>query len=134
MEPNSTSMISLSLNLIAKSWKTHPEIFLKISFSGLSHMPFYWKTHPFVFFDWSHIWYVTFGLDKFSTKTDCATPQNSPIDDWISFPVKRSSWRPGFSKNYMGTHDFQGMSFSVKRSHKCPRNLPIRVKPEFHAI
>ena len=32
--------------LIGKSWKTHPEIFLKFSFSGSSHRPFYWKTHP----------------------------------------------------------------------------------------
>ena len=37
------------LTLIGKSWKTHPEIFLKFSFSGSSHRPFYWKTHP-VFF------------------------------------------------------------------------------------
>ena len=34
------------LTLICKSWKTHPEIFLKFSFSGSSHRPFYWKTHP----------------------------------------------------------------------------------------
>ena len=34
------------LTLIGKSWKTHPEIFLKFSFSGSSHRPFYWKTHP----------------------------------------------------------------------------------------
>ena len=34
------------LTLIGKSWKTHPEIFLKFSFSGSSHKPFDWKTHP----------------------------------------------------------------------------------------
>ena len=39
------------LTPIGKSWKTHPEIFLKFSFSGSSHRPFYWKTHPFEFFD-----------------------------------------------------------------------------------
>ena len=114
------------LTLIGKSWKTHPEIFLKFSFSGSSHRPFYWKTHPFEFFDWNHIWYVTIGLDEFSSKTACVTPQNSPIDDWISFPEQRSSSRPGFSKNWI-THDFWWMSFPVKPSQKCPRNLPIRV-------
>ena len=34
------------LTLIGKSWKTHPETFLKFSFSGSSHRPFYWKTYP----------------------------------------------------------------------------------------
>ena len=34
------------LTLIGKSWKTHPEILLKFSFSGSSHRPFYLKTHP----------------------------------------------------------------------------------------
>ena len=38
--------IFFHLTLICKSWKTHPEIFLKFSFSGSSHRPFYWKTHP----------------------------------------------------------------------------------------
>ena len=41
----------------------------------------------------------------FSSKTACVTPQNSPIDHWMSFPVKRSQ--------------------------KFPRNLPIRVKNTF---
>ena len=36
----------VKLTLIGKSWKTHPEIFLKFSFSGSSHRPFYWKIHP----------------------------------------------------------------------------------------
>ena len=62
----------LGLTLIGKSWKTHPENFLKYSFSGSSHRTFYWKTHPFDFFDWNHI----FGLDEFSSKTVCVTPQN----------------------------------------------------------
>ena len=39
------------------------------------------------------------------SKTVCVTPQNSPIDDWMSFPVKRSQ--------------------------KFSRNLPIRVKADF---
>ena len=34
------------LTLIGKPWKTHPEIFLKSSFSGSSYRPFYWNTHP----------------------------------------------------------------------------------------
>ena len=46
------------LTLIGKSWKTHPEIFLKFSFSGSSHRPFYWKTHPF-FFSKIQLWGVT---------------------------------------------------------------------------
>ena len=45
------SSLGVGLTLIGKSWKTHPEIFLKFSFSGPSHRPFYWKTHPFEFFD-----------------------------------------------------------------------------------
>ena len=49
---------SCSLTLIGKSWKTHPEIFLKFSFSGSSHRPFYWKTHP-VFFSKFQFWGVT---------------------------------------------------------------------------
>ena len=89
------------ITLIGKSWKTHPEIFLKFSFSGSSHRLFYWKTHPSDFFDWNHIWYVKFGLDEFFSKTACVTPRNSPIDDWMSFPVKRSCWRPAFTKNWM---------------------------------
>ena len=31
------------------------------------------KNHRFY---WNHIWYVTFGLDEFSSKTFCVTPQN----------------------------------------------------------
>ena len=64
--------------------------------------------------------YVTFGLDEFSSKMVCVffkvggcfilntekkvcvTSRSSPIDDWMSFPVKRSQ--------------------------KYPRKLPIRVK------
>ena len=51
---------------------------------------------------------------------------------WMSFPVKLSSSRPCL-KNGIGTHDFlmdefSSKSFTVKRSQKCPRNLPIRVK------
>ena len=34
------------LTPIGKSWKTHPENFLKFPFSGSSHRPLYWKTHP----------------------------------------------------------------------------------------
>ena len=41
--------------------------------------------------------YVLFGLDEFSTKTVCVTSQNSPVDDWKSFPVKRSQ---KFSKKF----------------------------------
>ena len=137
------------LTLIGKSWKTHPEIFLKFSFSGsshrpfywkthplkimstysvffnsgASHRPFYWKTHPFEFFDWNHIWYVTFGLDEFSSKTACVTPQNSPIDDWMSFPVKRSRWRPGFFKNWIGTQDFLMDEFSSKTASEMSQKF-----------
>ena len=68
-----------NLTVIGKSWKTHPEIFLKFPFSRSSHRlywkthplkitysvfsnsepsyrPIYWKTHPFDFFDWNHTW------------------------------------------------------------------------------
>jgi len=46
-----------NLTLIGKSRKTHPENFLKCSFSGSSHRPFYWKTHPF--FSKFQFWGVT---------------------------------------------------------------------------
>ena len=74
--------------------------------SGASHRPFYWKTHPFEFFDWTHTWYLTFGLDEFSSE--------------------RSVWPPEFS-NWRLLMIFWWMSFPVKRSQKLPRNLPIRV-------
>ena len=32
----------------------------------------------------------------------------------MSFPVKRSSSRPGFEKNWIGTHDFLMDEFSSK--------------------
>ena len=103
--------------------KTHPEIFLKFPFSGSSYRPFYWKTHPFDFFGWNHIWYVTFGLDEFSSKTVCVTPRNSPIDDWMSFPVKRSSWRPAFTKNWIGTHYFLMDEFSSKTASEMSQKF-----------
>ena len=34
------------LTLMGKSWKTHPEIFLKFQFSGLCAGLYYWKTDP----------------------------------------------------------------------------------------
>ena len=43
---NNNRKSGISSTLIGKLWKTHPEIFLKFSFSGSSHRPFYWKTHP----------------------------------------------------------------------------------------
>ena len=52
------SGITVILTLIGKSWKTHPEFFLKFSFSGSSHRPFYWKTHP-IFFLKFQFWGVT---------------------------------------------------------------------------
>ena len=63
-----------------------------------------------------------FLLDEFSNKTACVTPQNSPIDDWMSSSV--SSSRPGF------WWFFLWMSFPVKRSPKFPRNSSIRVKEQ----
>ena len=45
-EPNIGCTTLIVWTLIGKSWKTHPGIFLKFSFSGSSHRPFYWKTHP----------------------------------------------------------------------------------------
>ena len=57
--------------------------------------------------------------------TACVTPQNSPIDDWMSFPVKRSSSRPGFSKNWTGTHDFLMDEFPSKTVCVTPHNSPI---------
>ena len=35
-------------------------------------------------------------------------------DDWMTFPVKRPSSRPGFSKNWIGNHDFLMDEFSSK--------------------
>ena len=77
-------------------WKTHPVFFRNLN-SGASHRPFYWKTHPFEFrlepYSLYVIGYVIFGqvevevfsalerdlkngLDEFSSKTACVTPQN----------------------------------------------------------
>ena len=71
--------------------------------SGKFLRPFYWKTHPSKnqeFSDqMSHIIYgfsQKIRMDEFSSKTACVRPQNSQIDDWMSFPVKRSSSRPIF--------------------------------------
>ena len=64
----------VQIPLIGKSWKTHPEIFLKFSFFWSSHRPFYWKTHP------DPILHIIYG---FSQKIE-----------WMSFTVKRSVWRP----------------------------------------
>ena len=105
---------------------------IQIFFWNFHFRPFWWKTHHFFFeisllgrhigrftgklvhstetiydfFDWNHIWYATFGLDKFSRKTARVTPQNSLIDDWMSFPVKPSE--------------------------KFPINKPIRINLVFH--
>ena len=75
------------------------------------------------FFDWNHIWYVTFGLDEFSIKTACVTPQNCPIDDWMNFPVKGSRWRPGFFKNWIGTQDFLMDEFSSKTASEMSQKF-----------
>ena len=94
--------------------------------SGIFLRPFYWKTHP------DQILHIIYGfsqkirMDEFSNKTACETTQNSPNDDWMSFPVKRSSSRPGFKKLVLMI--FWWMSFPVKRSQKFPSHLPIRVK------
>ena len=37
-------------------------------------------------------------MDEFSSKTTCVTLHNSQLDDWMSFPVNRSSSRPGIKK------------------------------------
>ena len=60
-----------SLTLICKSWKTHPDIFLKFSFSGASHRPFYWKTRPDNFSKFQFWFFITqdFLMDEFSSKT-----------------------------------------------------------------
>ena len=49
--------------------------------------------------------------------------------EWMSFPVKRSSSRPGFKKLVLMI--FWWVSFPIKWSQKFPRNLPIRVKIKF---
>ena len=62
-------------------------------------------------------------MDEFSSKTACVTPQNSPNDDWMSFPVKRSRSRPGFLKNCMGTHDFLMDEFSSKTASEMSQKF-----------
>ena len=99
--------------------------FLETFISGSSHRPFYLKTHPFEFFDWNHIWHVTFGLDKFSSKTDYVTPQKSLIDDWMRFPVKRSSARPVFL-NWIGCHDFLWDEFPSKTVSAISQKFAIK--------
>ena len=111
--------------LSANFWEISETVVLEISFnrqlenSGASHRLFYWKTHPFEFFERNDMWYVAIGMDKFSSKMACVTPQNSPIDDWISFPVKRSS----SLKNWIGTHDFLMDEFSSKTVSEIPQKF-----------
>ena len=62
-------------------------------------------------------------MDEFSSKTVCVAPQNYPIDDWMSFPVKRSRSRPGFQKNWIGTQDFLMDEFSSKTVCVTPQKL-----------
>ena len=74
-------------------------IFFEISILGrhtdrftgkLNHSNFLIETiHPTY-----DIWYVTFGLDEFSNEVACVTPQNSPIDDWMSFPARVNKKNP----------------------------------------
>ena len=71
--------------------------FLKFQFLGVTQNVLL-ENSSIQFFDWNHIWYVTFGLDELSSKMAHVTPQNSPIDDWVGFPVKRSSSGPDFKK------------------------------------
>ena len=67
--------------------------------------------------------YSWFLMDEFSSKTVCVTPQNCPIDDWMSFPVKRSRWRPGFFKNWIGTQDFLMDEFSSKTASEMSQKF-----------
>ena len=67
--------------------------------------------------------YPWFLMDEFSSKTVCVTPQNCPIDDWMSFPVKRSRWRPGFFKNWIGTQDFLMDEFSSKTASEMSQKF-----------
>ena len=97
------------LTLIGKSWKTHPEFFLKFLFSGSSHRPFYWKTDPFDFL--TETIYAMYNLVS------------------ISFPVKRSSSRLSFFiKTEKVLMIFRWTSFPVKQSQEFSRNLSKRVK------
>ena len=74
-------MVRIFLTLIGKSWKTHPEIFLK------SHRPFYWKTHPMFrnfnlgVMSLTDFWKTHPYLEKF---VKYFYQQNSP--PWMSFP------------------------------------------------
>jgi len=97
--------------LLANYGKLMQKFFWNFHFAGRHTGRFTGKLIHSIFFDWNHIWYVTFGLDEFSSK--------------------RSSSRPGFSKNWMVPMIFWWMSFPVKRSQKFPRNLPIRVKEAY---
>ena len=67
--------------------------------------------------------YPWFLMDEFSSKTVCVTPQNCPIDDWMNFPVKRSRWRPGFFKNWIGTQDFLMDEFSSKTASEMSQKF-----------
>ena len=74
--------------IFGKSWKTHPEIFLKFSFSGSSHRPFYWKTHPFDFLA-ETIYHIDIicgfsqkiRMDEFSSQTACVTSRKMKISE-----------------------------------------------------
>jgi len=81
----------------------HPEIFGNFHFLGREPVYFtgtliHSKIKGFLFhFRFYHLLVFPLeigvfenGMDELSSKTACVMPQNSPIDDWMSFRVKRS--------------------------------------------
>ena len=95
-------------------WKTHPSKNHEYLFSFLKNRVVSWtvllENSSIWFFDWNYIWYVTFGLDEFSSKTVQLTNRFfKKLNDFLVLMI------------------FWWMSFPVKRPQKCPRNLPIRV-------
>ena len=119
-------ILQQALTLTGKSWKTHPEFFLKFSFSGSSHRLFYWKTHP-ISFSKFQFWGVTqavllenssiknheylfsffsilgrhtgrFTGKLIQTKFYISHMVSVKKIEWMSFPVKRCLWRPRIEK------------------------------------
>ena len=77
--------LQISLTLIGKSWKTHPEFFSEISvFRGVTQTDF-WKTHPSIFCEY------LFSFCKISGHI------------WMSFPEIGLCHAPEFVENHFST-------------------------------
>ena len=111
------------LTLIGKSWKTHPEIFPKLQFSGLWARPFYWKTHPWLIHGPSmdhENWIISGVFVKYRDMSQAVLLENSSIS---GFRWYGSCHALEFVKYYFWLNAFFWMSFPEIRSSSGSGNL-----------